>query len=338
MTPSQQERYSRQVRFEGIGERGQRKLLQSHIAIVGCGALGSFQAEALARAGLGTLTIIDRDFVEWSNLQRQWLYDEQDAISGTPKAIAAARRLSAINSECTVHPLNADLHAGNIDDLLSGAHLILDATDNFETRYLLNEYAVRENKPWVYGAAVGSYGIVMPVLPGATACLNCLYPTPPGGVQETCETAGVLGSVTATVAALQVAVALRLLITGGGQLKRTVIDVWTGDIRTRPTLTPQPGCTVCERSEYPYLSEERRTPVSLCGRNAVQIHERQRPLDLARLSQMLEKLGEVRWNEFALRFFSKPYELTVFPDGRAIVKGTTDIGLARSLYAKYIGA
>lgn len=337
MTPRDQERYSRQILFPGIGAAGQQRLLDARIAIVGCGALGSFQAGALARAGVGHLRIIDRDYVELSNLQRQWLFDQCDVEQGLPKSVAAARRLGAINSDIRIEPVVADLVPGNADELLGESHLMLDGTDNFETRYLINDYAVSRARPWIYGAAVGSYGISMAVVPGETACLRCVYPDPPAGVQPTCETAGVLGSVTALIASLQVSEAIRILCGAEPSRKITTVDVWTGEIRQISEPGPQPQCPACGLREFPYLNGERRAPVSLCGRNAVQIHERARPLDLRDLAERLAPLGLVRANEFALRFETPPYLLTIFPDGRAIVKGTTDVGVARSLYARYIG-
>jgi len=337
MTSDNRERYSRQIRFSGVGEAGQEKILAAHVAVVGCGALGSFHAGALARAGVSHLTLIDRDYVEWSNLQRQWLFSERDAADGLPKAVAAARQISAINSDCRVDPVVKDLTSGNIEDLLEGVDLILDGTDNFETRYLLNDYAVRESIPWVYGAAVGSYGIVMPVLPGRTACLACVYPEPPSGAQPTCETAGVLGPLTSAIASLQVAAALRILATGDASRRILTLDVWDGVLRQIEMPDRDPECDACGRRTYRYLDQLRRTPISLCGRNAVQIHERTRPLDLEQLRHDLAPAGEVRANEFALRFTVSPYEMTIFPDGRAIIKGTNDIGIARSLYSRYIG-
>jgi molybdopterin-synthase adenylyltransferase len=337
MTPRNLERYSRQIRFPGIGAAGQQRLLDARVAVVGCGALGSFQAGALARAGIGFLRIIDRDYVELSNLQRQWLFDQCDVEQGLPKAIAATRKIAVINSDIETEPAVVDLTPSNIDDLLGDVGLILDGTDNFETRYLINDYAVSRGRPWVYGAAVGSYGITMPVLPGTTACLRCVYPDPPAGAQPTCETAGVLGSITALIASLQVSEALKLLCGVEVSRKITTVDVWSGEIRQLAQPLPDERCPACGRREFPYLNGERRSPVSLCGRNAVQIHERSRPLDLEDLAARLAPLGIVRANEFALRFETPPYLLTVFPDGRAIVKGTTDIGVARSLYARYIG-
>jgi molybdopterin/thiamine biosynthesis adenylyltransferase len=338
MTPQDSERYSRQIRFCGIGETGQQRLLDARVAVVGCGALGSFQAGALARAGVGFLRIIDRDYVELSNLQRQWLFDQCDVEQGLPKAIAAARKIAAINSDIAVEPAVADLTPSNTDDLLGDVNLILDGTDNFETRYLINDYAVGRSLPWIYGAAVGSYGISMPVVPGVTACLRCIYPEPPGGAQPTCETEGVLGPITALIASLQVSEALKILCGVDVSRKITTVDVWSGEIRQVAQPPPDERCPTCCRREFSYLNGERRSPVSLCGRNAVQIHERSRPLDLAGLAARLAPLGVVRANEFALRFEIPPYLLTIFPDGRAIVKGTTDVGVARSLYARYVGA
>lgn len=339
MTPSERERYSRQTLFEGIGEEGQERLLRSHAAVVGCGALGSFHAATLARAGVGKLTLIDRDYVEWSNLQRQWLYEESDASAALPKAAAAARHIQRINSGCAAEPVIADLTADNVDDILENVNVVLDGCDNFETRYLINDWCVRGGIPWIYGAAVGSYGLTMPVTPGNSACLACVYPEAPGGAQPTCETAGVLSSITSMIAAQQAADAIRIL-TGSldGLRKRiTTIDVWSGTIRQVDQPPRDPQCRACGRADYIYLDSSRRVPVSLCGRNAVQIHERRRPVAIAELAERLRPLGQVRVNEFALRFFTPPYEMTIFPDGRAIIKGTTETGVARSLYARYIG-
>ena len=338
MQSSTYDRYSRQILFPGIAERGQRKLLDARVAIVGCGALGSFQAAALARAGVGFLRIVDRDFVELSNLQRQWLFTESDAQDGTPKAVAAAREIARFNSGIQVDPVVADVTAANIEDLLEGIGLVVDGTDNFETRYLLNDFCVKRGVPWVYGAAVGSYGITMPVAPGRTSCFKCVYPEPPAASQPTCETAGVLGPVTATVAALQTSCAMRILCGLEPVRKITTVDVWTGEIRQIAQPDPDPECVACGRREFIHLEARSRTPVSLCGRNAVQLHELARPLNLHDLAGRLEPLGPVRYNDFALRFETPPYELTVFPDGRVIVKGTTDIGVARSVYARYVGA
>ena len=338
MSPRDRERYSRQILFAGIGEQGQQSLLDARVAVAGCGALGSFQAGALARAGFGFLRIIDRDYVELSNLQRQWLFDECDVEQALPKAVAAARKIAGVNGGVLVEPVVADLTPSNVEELLGGVNLILDGTDNFETRYLINDFAVDRGIPWVYGAAVGSYGIAMPVIPGQTACLRCIYPDPPSGAQPTCETSGVLGTVTALIASLQVSEAIKILCRAEPSRKITTVDVWSGGIRQVAQPGPVAECPACGRREFPYLTGERRAPVSLCGNNAVQIHERARPLELRYLAARLAPLGPVRANEFALRFEAPPYLLTIFPDGRAIIKGTTDVGVARSLYARYIGA
>ncbi len=331
-------RYSRQIRFSGIGEAGQAKIGQGRVAIVGCGALGSFQAEILARAGVGLLRLIDRDYVEESNLQRQFLYSEADAAEGLPKAVAAQRRLEKVNSQVRIEAEVADLTPANIEDLFEEVDLILDGADNFETRYLINDWAVSNGKPWIYGAAVGSYGITMPVIPGVTCCFACVYPEPPQGAQPTCETAGVLGSVTASIAAWQAASALKILAGGVPARKMTTMDLWSGVTRQIAQPAADPACIVCgQQRTFRYLDGKRRAPISLCGRNAVQIHERLRPVNLAELAASLASVGTVRANEFALRLQVPPHEITVFPDGRAIVKGTTDTGVARSLYSRYVG-
>jgi molybdopterin/thiamine biosynthesis adenylyltransferase len=335
MTPAERERYSRQILFPGIGEDGQEALLKSHAVVVGCGALGSFHAAALARAGVGRITIIDRDYVEPSNLHRQWLFEESDAADALPKAVAAARRLTAINSSVTVHAHVADLTPSNAADLLGAAHAIVDGTDNFDARFLINDFAVSRGIPWIYGAAVGSYGIAMPIVPGVTACLRCVYPIPPAGAQPTCETAGVLNVIVSAVASIQVADALKILCGAPLRARITTMDVWHGSLRQIDAPTRDADCPCCVRREFPYLDDSRRAPVQLCGRNAVQVEGR--PLDLRELAARLQKIGEVRSNEYALRFSVPPHEITIFADGRAIVKGTDDLGVARSVYAKYVG-
>jgi len=339
MTYASDSRYARQTRFAPLGEEGQRRIRRSCVAIVGLGALGTVQAELLARAGVGVLRLIDRDFVEMGNLQRQFLYEESDAGEALPKAVAAARRLARINSGVQLEPLVADLAPRSADELLEGADLLLDATDNFETRYLINDFAVREEIPWIYGAAVASYGLKLAIFPGRTACLRCVYPEPPQGIQPTCETEGVLGPVTAAIASLQAGDALKILAAGPDSVSAcfTTIDVWTGAVRQTGAPARDPDCPCCARREFPHLQGQHRAHISLCGRNAVQIHERSRPVNLNELAERLRPLASVRVNEFALRAAVDPYELTVFPDGRAIVKGTTDTGVARSVYARYVG-
>jgi len=339
MTQGAESRYSRQSRFAPLGPDGQGRIRDAHVAIVGCGALGTVQAETLARAGVGRLRLIDRDFVEWSNLQRQFLFEEADARDGLPKAVAAARRLARVNSEIVIEPEVADLTPANIEELLEGIGLIVDGTDNFEARFLLNDYAVREGIPWTYAAAVGSYGLKLSIVPGRTACLRCVYPEPPQGAQPTCETEGVLAPVTASIAALAAGDALKILARGADAViaRLTTIDVWSGEIRQTAPPARDPDCPCCARRDFIHLSGQRRAPISLCGRNAVQIHERSRPVDLQDLALRLAPVAAVRVNDFAVRASVDAYELTVFPDGRAIIKGTTDPGVARSLYARYVG-
>jgi molybdopterin-synthase adenylyltransferase len=335
---SDRERFSRQIRFIPLGPEGQRNLASATAVIVGCGALGTVQAGLLARAGLGTLRLIDRDYVEESNLQRQLLYTESDACQSLPKAEASRRHLLDANSDVTIETHVSDLNPENASDLLSDAGVILDGTDNFETRLLINDYSVCHGIPWIYGAAVGSYGIAMPVIPGESACFRCIYPQPPSGAQPTCETAGVLGPVTSLIGSIQAMEALKILSGRAAAVRQRIFtaDLWHGPIRETPMPPRDPDCPCCAQRDFVYLNG-RRAPVSLCGRNAVQIHERNRPLDLAELARRLDGLGAVRANEFALRFTTGDYDITVFPDGRAIIKGTTDIGIARGIYSRYIG-
>ena len=335
-----EERYSRQVLFPGIGREGQRKLSTARIALVGCGATGSALASLLARAGVGNIRIIDRDYVEPSNLQRQSLFDEADAAQSLPKAIAAARHISAFNSQIVIEPVVADLVPANVDSLLEGMQLILDGTDNFETRYLINDFAVKIFIPWIYTAAVGSYGITLNVLPGKTSCLACLFPDPPQGALETCETAGILNSAVNLAASLSATEAIKLLVGADHQLRSTLLsfDLWRNQRAEVAAGNPRPGCRACGERDFIHLAGEGRPHITLCGRNSVQIHERHRPVDFLEVSERLKPHGPVRHNDFVLKFWPDPYEMTLFPDGRAIIKGTTDTAVARSLYARYIGS
>ncbi len=337
---SLEERYSRQILFPGIGADGQQRLADARCAIVGCGATGSALASLLARAGVGYLRIIDRDYVEASNLQRQGLFDESDAIDSLPKAIAASRKIAAFNSEITIEPHVADLTPENAEELLAGVQLILDGTDNFETRYLINDYAVQQGVPWIYTAAVGSYGVAMNILPGETACLACIFPDSPKGMVETCDTSGILNTAVNYMASLSATEALKFFVGAREKLRRTLVsaDLWTNDRSEIQVGAPKPGCRACDLRDFIHLSGEGRPHITLCGRNSVQIHERYRPIDFAEIEARLQPHGLVRHNEFALRFFHHPYEMTLFPDGRAIIKGTTDTGVARSLYARFVGA
>jgi adenylyltransferase/sulfurtransferase len=334
------DRYSRQMLFGGIGAAGQKALARSRVAIVGCGATGSAVTSLLARAGVGTLRIVDRDYVEPSNLQRQSLFDENDARESVPKAVAAARQVGRFNSAIAVEPHVADLIPANVESLLGGAHLILDGTDNFETRYLINDYAVKNSVAWIYSAAVGSYAVTLNILPGETACLACVFPDPPRGTVETCETAGILNSAVNLVASIAASEAMKFLVGARAKMRRSLLswDVWTNERAEVAADRPRTGCRVCEEKNFVHLAGEGRPHITLCGRNSVQIHERQRPVDFAEMSTRLQPHGMVRHNQFVLKFWHEPYEMTLFPDGRAIIKGTTDTAVARSLYARYVGS
>jgi len=334
------EKYSRQILFAPIGEEGQRRLLSSSAVIVGCGAIGAAAANLLTRAGVGKLRIIDRDFVEPSNLQRQTLFDEADALAALPKAIAAERKLRSINSSVSVEGVVADLDPASAGGLLAGFDIILDGTDNFETRFLINDFAVQNAKPWIYAAAVASYGLTMTIRPGATPCLACLTESHQQGLEETCDTIGVLGSIVNLVASLEAAEAMKLLAGRTDALHGRLIscDVWSGHFQS-VRIPRNPDCRACARREFTFLEGQAQPHITMCGRDSVQIHERSRSLDLARLKDRLSPtVSDVRHNEFLLRFRIPPYEMTVFSDGRAILKGTKDPGVARSLYARYIGA
>jgi len=336
------ERYSRQMLFAGIGEEGQRRLLSSSAVIVGCGAIGAAAAGLLTRAGVGRIRILDRDFVEPSNLQRQSLFDESDAEAAVPKAAAAERKLRAINSDIHIEGVVADLSPRNTEELLSGFDLILDGTDNFETRLLLNDYAVHAAKPWIYAAAVASYGVTLTIRPGQTACLACLLESFSNGLglEETCDTVGVLGPIVNLIASLEVAEALKLLSGHPEALHNRLVscDVWTGRFQSL-RVTQNPTCRACVHRDFSYLSGDSQPHITMCGRDSVQIHERARSLDLAALRQRLSStVADIRQNDFLLTFRVEPYQMTVFADGRAILKGTKDPAIARSLYARYIGS
>jgi adenylyltransferase/sulfurtransferase len=308
--------------------------------VVGCGAIGAASANLLVRAGVGQLRMVDRDFVEPSNLQRQTLFEEADARDAWPKAVAAERRLRGINSDVRVEGIVADLNASNSEELLAGYSLILDGTDNFETRFLMNDYAVRSQTPWIYAAAVSSYGLTMTIRPGQTPCLACLLESSGGvGLEETCDTVGVLGPIVNLIASLQTAEALKLLAGRESALHGRLLscDVWSGRMQS---VAPErnPNCRACVLHDFSYLDGEAQPHITLCGRDSVQIHERGRALDLAMLkTRLAPTVDDVRQNDFLLRFRIAPYEMTIFADGRAILKGTKDPAVARSLYARYIG-
>jgi molybdopterin-synthase adenylyltransferase len=346
MNPTQAEKYSRQVLFPGIGVEGQERLLASSAVLIGCGALGTVMANLLVRSGVGRLRIVDRDFVEASNLQRQTLFEESDARESLPKAVAAERRLRAVNSDVIVEAFVADMAPANAEELLQGFRLIVDGTDNFETRLLINDAAVSLNIPWIYTAAVASYGATMSVIPGETACLACLLESDDSafraGIEETCDTAGIINAAASVVASIAAAEALKFLAERPDALNRRLIsfDVWKGKSQSI-RIARNPNCRACVRHEFDYLEGGAQPHVTMCGRDSVQIHERKRRLDLTELGRRLSASGsgDVRVNEFLLRFRVPPsYEMTVFADGRAIVKGTKDPAVARSIYARYVGA
>jgi adenylyltransferase/sulfurtransferase len=341
------DRYSRQILFHGIGEAGQRQIHQGRVLLCGCGALGSAIADGLVRAGVGFLRIVDRDFVELSNLQRQVLFDEQDIAEALPKAIAAARKLAKINSTVELHPIVADIDHTNMLELASGTDLILDGMDNFETRFLINDAALETKTPWIYGGCVGSHGQVMPIFPGETACLRCLIGDVPGpGMTETCDTAGVIGPAVNVVAALQVATALKFLSGQRDLIEQVllIVDVWEATLRKMnvATLRERSDCPACVQGKRDWLSGVRGSQTTvLCGRNAVQVSPAARQsLVLSDLAARLRGSGDVSHNAFLLRLTlpREDCQLTIFPDGRAIIKGTDDATVARSLYARYVGS
>lgn len=335
------ERYSRQVRFGPIGEAGQARLRAAGVAIVGCGALGSVAADQLVRAGIGRVRIIDRDFIELSNLQRQSLFDEDDIAAALPKAEAAARRLRRVNHEVAIDGVVADLNAGNIARLCGDADVIVDGTDNVETRYLINDFAVKTARPWVYAGCVGAEGRVLAVDPGRSACLRCLWDEPPPpGTLETCDTAGVLAPAAAVVASLAVIEALKL-ITGPRDEARGLIavDLWRAWWHRLQPERDAEHCPCCARRVFEFLDGRRRSSTTtLCGRNAVQILPDAAAIDLDAVERRLRPLGVVHRSAYMLRATVGGFGVTLFPDGRAIVEGTTDAAVARSFLARYVSA
>lgn len=337
------ERYSRQTLFKGIGDEGQRRLLGSRALIIGCGALGTAHAEALSRAGVGSLRLVDRDFVEESNLQRQTMFTERDAAERLPKAVACARHIREINSEIEVEAEVSDVTCSNIERLIKNCDVVLDGTDNFSTRYLINDACVKHEVNWIYGAAVGSYGVTMTIRPHLTPCLRCVFPEPPPAASApTCDTAGVIMPIISTVSAVQVTEAIKLLTGNSDKLHGSLMqfDVWQNEHRRIKLGKPSEDCEVCAKGIYETLEAEASDFAAvLCGRNAVQIAPaRSAKLDFDSLADKLRAAGEVKVNEYILRFRAGDYELTIFPDARSIIRGTEDITVARSLYAKYVGA
>ena len=336
-------RYARQMRFAPLGELGQRRLAGAGALLCGCGALGSTIANLLVRAGVGTLRIVDRDFVELSNLQRQVLFDETDAAAGLPKAVAAAEKLRRINSTVVVEPIVANLEPANIGQFCDQVDVILDGTDNFETRFLINDAAVERGLPWIYGGCIGAEGQTMTILPGKTPCLRCLMPECPApGSTPTCETVGILGPIVGLIASIEAGEALKILSGNHAAVCRelTVVDLWQSRIRQVDVrgLRDRVDCPTCKHAEYAWLSGHMgsRTAV-LCGRNAVQLTHLGPSLSLDALAEKLEGVGQLTCNPFLLRLKVEGHELTIFADGRAIISGTDDVAAARAVYAKYVG-
>jgi adenylyltransferase/sulfurtransferase len=335
-------RYARQVLLPFLTGKGQEKLLNSRVTLMGCGALGTGIANNLARAGVGHLRICDRDFVELNNLHRQMLFDETDVAEQMPKAEAAVRRLRQVNSEIELEPVVADINFTNIERLIEDADVVIDGTDNFQTRYLVNDACVKAAKPWIYGACVSSYGLVMPIIPGKTACLRCAFPERPEAMlSPTCDTAGVLNASSLAVACLQSAEAIKLLVGAEEALIQGMlqVDVWTNTYQGLKVKRTE-GCVTCGQRKFEFLEGDQELLLSsLCGREAVQIVQRNPSrVDLASVAETLSKIGTVTVTRFLLKAIIDNYEITVFPDGRALVKGTTDFTVAKNVYSKYIGS
>lgn len=336
------DRYSRQILFEGIGRKGQDLLRESRILVVGCGALGSSHAEMLARAGCGFLRIIDRDFVEYSNLQRQTLFAESDADARLPKAVAAKQRLADVNSEVEVEAIVADLNFSNAEEIIADVDLAIDGSDNFQVRYLVNDVCVKLGKPWIYGAAVSSYGTTMTIRPGETPCLRCIFgDMPAAGSAPTCDTAGVIQPIISSVSSVQVTEAIKVFTGKTDELHGSLmqIDIWRSDWRRIKLREPDGNCICCGKREFEFLSEENQESLtSLCGRDAVQI----RPsgtakIELAKLAESLQSSFEVELNDYLIRFSVDGRTVTLFRDARAIIQGTDDFSEARAIYSRYIG-
>lgn len=336
-------RYARQERYPGIGTAGQARIGEAVVTVVGCGALGSAAVNLLARAGVGEVRIIDRDVVELTNLQRQLLFEERDAEAGVPKAVAAAAAVGRINSTIRAVPVVTDLTPRNVRDLLAGSSVVIDGTDNLETRYLVNDACVRLGIPWVYGGVIGSTGLAMAIVPGRTACFRCLFPQVPDATRlETCETAGVLASAVVMVAALQWTEAVKLIAGGDADTAGALftLDVWSGDYAVLRDVPRLPDCPCCREGRYEFLDARGVSQaVVLCGRDVIQVRPgRAVQMDLPEFARRLQGTGTPVVNAYLVRFTADGHEITVFDDGRALIKGTDDPAEARSLYARWIGA
>jgi len=339
---SELDRYSRQTLLPEIGTAGQERLLASSVAVVGCGALGTVIASTLVRAGVGRIRIIDRDYIELNNLQRQILFDEEDIARNLPKAVAAAEKLRKVNSQVEVESVVADVNPDNVERLISDVDLVLDGTDNFETRLLINDVCVKHTIPWIYGAVISTYGMTMSIIPHQTPCFRCFLPEMPlPGSTPTCDTVGVLGAAVGVIGSLEIAQALKFLTHREEPVQPRLIylDVWTGcweEMQMRKNETP---CPTCDLGQYEFLEARGGHRVTtLCGRDAVQISPRAGVApSFPQLADRLRAVGEVHYNDFLLRFRADGYELTIFPDGRTIVKGVGDEAEAKTVYARYVG-
>ena len=337
------ERYSRQILFPGIGEEGQRKIRAAKVLLVGCGALGSNIANTMTRAGVGRLTIVDRDFLELNNLQRQVVFDEDDVASSLPKAVAAANKLRKVNSQVEIVPVVADVNPGNVEQFVREADLVLDGTDNFETRYLINDACVKLRKPWIYGGVLASYGVSMTIVPHETPCLRCIFTeSPPPGTTPTCDTAGIIASVASVIASIECVEGLKLIVGDKDRINRGMIwiDLWENSFEKLSGSERASDCPTCAQGKFDFLESVQGTrTASLCGRGAIQISPRSATsISFPELAARLQGAGDVRYNEYMLRFRVDDYELVVFPDARTLIKGATDEPTARTLYARYIGA
>ncbi|PLS02963.1 ThiF family adenylyltransferase [Neobacillus cucumis] len=338
------DRYSRQILFQAVGEEGQRKLLGSRVAIIGAGALGTVIANHLVRSGIGYIRLIDRDLVEWSNLQRQMLYTEEDARKQLPKAIAAQKRLKEINSAVTVDAVIADLNLDNAEELLSGMDVIVDGTDNFMTRFLINDVAVKHRIPWVHGAAVSSRGMFAVIKPGVTPCYRCLFPHVPSSNGETCDTVGVLSPLTDIIGSYQAMETIKVILGAETTPNLEQIDIWDhSTMQMEISEGKNPNCPACGQGQFDFINRSSGKQVAyttLCGRDTVQISPKHKgELDLKRTAANLQKSGKVSFNEFLLRFSpNEELSIVVFKDGRVLIHGTNDIVIAKQLYSKYIGS
>jgi len=337
------ERYSRQILFPGVGEEGQKRLRDSKVLLIGCGALGSNIANTMVRAGVGRITIVDRDFIELNNLQRQIVFDEDDVARSLPKAVAAAEKLRKINSQVEIVPLVMDANPGNIEQLVREADLVMDGTDNFETRYLINDACVLHGKPWIYGGVLASYGVTMTIIPHETPCLRCVFAeSPPPGTTPTCDTAGILASTASVIANMECVEAIKLLVGAKDKVNRGMIwmDLWDNSFEKLEGSRVTDDCQCCVQGKYEFLEAREGTrTTSMCGREAIQVSVRGATrVSFPELAARLQGAGKVQYNEYMLRFQVDNYELVVFPDARTLVRGTTDESMARSLYARYVGA